>query len=76
MGTVKHISPLKALLIQFFEILEMILNTLIIDGILRSAKAADMVLYRGRGRLRLPSEGWQRMQSSEAGWPRGYCGEP
>ena len=37
-GTVKPIGPLKALLIHLVEILEMILNTLIIGGILRLAR--------------------------------------
>ena len=34
-GTVKTISPLKALLIDLFKVLEMILNTLVIGRILR-----------------------------------------
>jgi hypothetical protein len=45
-GMVKPIGPLKALLINLFEILEMILNTLIIGRILRPTRAVETMLHR------------------------------
>jgi len=62
-GTVKTISPLKALLIYLFKVLEMILNTLVIGRILGPARTVgavspftpvlDSPLYRDRDRLGL-----------------------
>ena len=64
-GTVKPIGPLKALLIDLFKVLEVILHTLIIARILGSARTVGTVfripltpllgpmLYRDRDRLGL-----------------------
>jgi hypothetical protein len=64
-GTVKPIGPLKALFIDLFKVLEMILNTLVIGRILRPARTVgavfrsvfsflrDTMRYRDRGRLGL-----------------------
>ena len=62
-GTVKTISPLKALLIDLFKVLEMILNTLVIGRILGPARTVgavspftpvlDSPLHRDRDRLGL-----------------------
>jgi len=64
-GTVKPIGPLKALFIDLFKVLEMILNTLVIARILRPARTVGAVfrsplipllgpmLYRDRDRLGL-----------------------
>ena len=64
-GTVKPIGPLKALLIDLFKVLEMILHTPVIGRILRPARTVgavfrsvfsflrDTMRYRDRGRLGL-----------------------
>ena len=62
-GTVKPIGSLKALLIDLFKVLEMILNALVIGRILGPARTVGNVspltsllgpmLYRDRGRLGL-----------------------
>ena len=62
-GTVKPIAPLKTFLIDPFKGFEMILDTMVIGGILRPARAVETVfrspftpllgpmLHRDRGRL-------------------------